>query len=105
MATQKTMESGPIDAVTGDAKYTLSEEKLLKKWSSSMDEDNDQDLKFEAKTLVSFTVYKSFSLLVFSSIFWQENRAIVMTLGYFCNTCRYHAKNTQLSDKDNMCDT
>ncbi|XP_060561912.1 plexin-B1-like isoform X2 [Ruditapes philippinarum] len=51
MATQKTMESGPIDAVTGDAKYTLSEEKLLKKWSSSMDEDNDQDLKFEAKTL------------------------------------------------------
>jgi hypothetical protein len=60
MATQKTMESGPIDAVTGDAKYTLSEEKLLKKWSSSMDEDNDQDLKFEAKTLVSFNVYKSF---------------------------------------------
>ncbi|XP_053377531.1 plexin-B-like isoform X2 [Mercenaria mercenaria] len=51
MATQKTMESGPIDAVTGDAKYTLSEEKLLKKWSSSVEEDDNHDLKFEAKTL------------------------------------------------------
>lgn len=56
MATQKTMESGPIDAVTNDAKYTLSEEKLLKNWSSQ--EGDSEDLKFEAKLLVRCFVYR-----------------------------------------------
>lgn len=50
IATQKTVQSGPIDALTGDAKYTLAEEKLLKKFQ----DDGSKDLKFDAKTLVKF---------------------------------------------------
>jgi hypothetical protein len=50
------MESGPIDAILGDAKYTLYEEKLLKKWSST--EEGKQDLKFEAKTLVCESTFR-----------------------------------------------
>ena len=51
MAMLKTIESGPIDAVTYDAKYTLCEEKLLKRWDTT--EAENTDVKFEAKPLVS----------------------------------------------------
>ena len=46
------MEAGPIDAVTKDAKYTLSEEKLLKKYSQQVREGSNEP-RFEAKCLVS----------------------------------------------------
>lgn len=54
IATLKTVQSGPIDAVTGDAKYTLSEEKLLKKYHGQKKDEDSKDLKFDAKTLVRF---------------------------------------------------
>ncbi|XP_052781258.1 plexin-B-like isoform X2 [Mya arenaria] len=50
-ATRKAMESGPIDALTNDAKYTLSEEKLLRKYQGSATDEETTDVKFEAKAL------------------------------------------------------
>jgi len=47
------MESGPIDYITNDAKYTLSEEKLLRRYQDAKDDKTKDDVKFEAKTLVS----------------------------------------------------
>ena len=47
------MEAGPIDAITNDAKYTLSEEKLLKKYSQHSKQGSNEPT-FEAKCLVSF---------------------------------------------------
>jgi len=52
IVTLKTVQSGPVDAVTGDAKYTLSEEKLLKKFHGSSKDEASKDLKFDAKLLV-----------------------------------------------------
>lgn len=49
MVMQFTIESGPIDAITQDAKYTLCEEKLLKKWDTT--EGENADVKIEAKPL------------------------------------------------------
>ena len=46
------MEAGPIDAITNDAKYTLSEEKLLKKYNQQAKQGSDEPA-FEAKCLVS----------------------------------------------------
>ncbi|XP_052781273.1 plexin-B2-like [Mya arenaria] len=51
IATRKTMEAGPIDALTNDAKYTLSEEKLLRKYQGSATDEETTDVKFEAKAL------------------------------------------------------
>ncbi|XP_052781269.1 plexin-B2-like [Mya arenaria] len=51
IATRKTMESGPIDSFTNDAKYTLSEEKLLRKYQGSATDEETTDVKFEAKVL------------------------------------------------------
>ncbi|XP_052813146.1 plexin-A2-like [Mya arenaria] len=45
------MEAGPIDALTNDAKYTLSEEKLLRKYQGSATDEETTDVKFEAKAL------------------------------------------------------
>ena len=53
------MEAGPIDAITNDAKYTLSEEKLLKKYSQHSRQSSDEPT-FEAKCLVSADVFRDY---------------------------------------------
>ena len=55
MAMQLTMESGPIDAITRDAKYTLMEDRLLKRWEST--KPGGTGVQVEAKSLVSVIVF------------------------------------------------
>ncbi|KAH3876459.1 hypothetical protein DPMN_000302 [Dreissena polymorpha] len=51
MATRKTIESGPIDDLTNDSKYTLTEEKLLTKFEGCEAAHGSQDVRFHAETL------------------------------------------------------